>query len=295
MKPILHRLPRLFAVLAGVASMVGAASAAERRGWVWVGSEISGEATDPGHEDWLELGSFSATGNAPLPGSTVTLRRRIDKASPLLMKACASGKVFPEIHLHLSELEEGKSRLFWELTLKNVRIRSCTNGGPSGSTGAPLEEEVEFVHDGVRMTYYQLSDPTAPPVTTILPYTGDADGDGMSDAFETNFALLLHSDDSRLDRDGDGLNNLEEFRVGTDPTKGSSFFKATTSPGTPGSNELILTWNSVPGGIYKVKFSPNLSQPFEVIATVTAVGESCSHPVIRGGALGFYKVEKVDP
>lgn len=295
MKTILHRLPRLIAVLAGVAGLLGSTSAAERRGWVWVDTGISGEATDPGHENWLEISSFSATGNAPLPGSTVTLRRRIDKASPLLMKACATGQVFPEIHLHLAQVVEGESKLFWQLTLKDVIIRACRNGGADGSAGAPLEEEVEIVHAGVRMTYYQLSDPSALPVITVLPYSGDADGDGMSDAFETQFALLLHSDDSRMDADGDGLSNLEESRLGTDPTKGSSLFKASTSPGPAGTSEMILTWNSVPGGIYKVKFSPDLAQPFEEIATVTATGESCSHPVIRGSALGFYKVEKVEP
>jgi type VI secretion system Hcp family effector len=295
MKPMRHRLPRLLAVLAGLATFVIPASAAERRGWVWVDSEITGEATDPAHGDWLEIDSFSATGQAPLPGSTVTLRRRIDKASPLLFKACSTGQVFPEIRLHLSQLEEGSSRLFWDLTLNNVRIISCRNSGPNGSNGSPLEEEVEFIHEGVRMTYYQLSDPAALPVTTILPYTGDADGDGMSDEFETQFALLLHSDDGARDADGDGLSNLEESRVGTDPTKGSSFFKATTAPGAPGSNELILTWNSVPGASYRVRFSPDLTQPFDVIATVTATGPSCSHPVIRGSALGFYRVEKVEP
>lgn len=295
MRTTLHRLPRLIAALAGVAALLGSASAAELRGWAWMGPDISGEATDPGHENWLEVSSFSAAGNAPLPGSTVTLRRLIDKASPVLLKACATGQVFPEIQLHIAQVVEGESKLFWELTLKDVRISSCRNGGADGSAGAPPREELEIVHAGVRMTYYQLSDPSAPPVTTVLPYTGDADGDGMSDAFETQFALLLHSDDSRLDADGDGLNNLEESRLGTDPTKGSSFFKATTSPGPGGGNEMILTWNSVPGGTYKVKFSPDLVQPFEEIATVTATGESCSHPVIRGSALGFYKVEKVEP
>ncbi|QJE96742.1 type VI secretion system tube protein Hcp [Luteolibacter luteus] len=294
MKTILHRLPRLIAAIAGVLGLIGYASA-EVRGWVWVDEEIPGEATDSGHEKWLAISSFSATGNDPLPGSSITLRRSIDKASPLLMKACVSGQVFPEVQLHVAQVLEGKPSLFWSLTLKDVRISSCKNAGENGSANTPLQEEVKIIPAGIRMTYYQLSEPSAPALVTILPYTGDVDGDGMSDEFETRFALLLHSDDGNLDLDGDGLTNLEESRLGTDPTKGSSFFKATAGPGPGGPNELVITWNSVPGGVYKVKYSPDLLLPFQEIATVTAIGETCSHPVVRGGALGFYKVEKVEP
>lgn len=295
MKPSLHPRPRLLAVLAAAAAFVSPLAAATLQGWLLVAPDVPGESTDAGHPDWLDLESVSAAGQPPLPGSTITLRRRIDKASPLLFKACATGRIFPKVELHLSQVEEGSPRLFWALGLTNVRIVSCTNAGTDGSNGAPAIEEIQLVHEGIRMTYYQLSDPLAPPVTTILPYTGDADGDGMSDAFETQFDLLLHSEDGNLDADGDGLTNLEEFQVGTHPRDGSSFFRATATSGPPGSNALTLTWVSVPGASYRVRRSPDLAQPFEIIETITASGPTTSFTVTQVGPTGFYRIEKVEP
>jgi type VI protein secretion system component Hcp len=291
----LHPGPRLFAVLVAAMGLVSPLAAATLQGWLLVDPKVPGESTDAGHPNWLDFEAVSAAGQPPLPGSVITLRRRIDKASPLLFKACATGQLFEKVELHLSQVEEGKPRLFWALTLTNVRVASCTSTGAEGSNGAPVMEDLQLVHEGIRMTYYQLSDPSAPPVTTILPYTGDADGDGMSDEFETQFALLLHSEDGTLDADGDGLSNLEEFQLGTHPRDGSSFFRATAASGPPGSNELTLTWVSVAGASYRIRRSPDLAQPFEVIETVTAAAATTSFTVTQSGPTGFYRIEKVEP
>ena len=51
----------------------------------------------------------------------------------------------------------------------------------------------------------------------------DDDGDGMPDAFENAHALdPLISSDAGLDPDEDGLNNLQEFQQGRDPTVNES-------------------------------------------------------------------------
>jgi hypothetical protein len=52
----------------------------------------------------------------------------------------------------------------------------------------------------------------------------DSDGDGMPDSFEALYTFLDAADsgDAFLDYDGDGLSNLEEYLVGTDPGLGSS-------------------------------------------------------------------------
>jgi type VI protein secretion system component Hcp len=289
-----HRWPRrVFAALAGwVAALAFPVSAEPAlKLWLSLGPPIPGESADPLHTGWLDVQAASATGNPPLPGSTLTLRRRIDKASPLLMKACATGTHFPKVDLHVAKEAEGQPKLFWALTLTDVMVSSYQNSGEGGLTGLPALEDLGLVHTGVRMTYYQIDDPGALPVITNLPYTGDADGDGMPDAWETQFALLLHSDDRDMDSDNDGLTNLEEFQVGTDPTKGTSFFKATTETTADG---LTITWNSVPNASYRILYTPDLGTPFEPVATVTADGPSCSHSLPRAGSTGFFRVEKIE-
>ena len=52
-------------------------------------------------------------------------------------------------------------------------------------------------------------------LTTVLADSTDADNDGIFDAFELAFGLDPTVDDSLLDLDGDGLNNLAEFIAGT--------------------------------------------------------------------------------
>ena len=43
----------------------------------------------------------------------------------------------------------------------------------------------------------------------------DDDGDGMPDAYEVAFDLILNSDDAALDTDSDGVSNLDEYLSGS--------------------------------------------------------------------------------
>ncbi len=47
----------------------------------------------------------------------------------------------------------------------------------------------------------------------------DVDGDGMDDDWERKHGLVVGVNDAQLDPDNDGLTNLQEFQLGTDPQK----------------------------------------------------------------------------
>jgi hypothetical protein len=61
------------------------------------------------------------------------------------------------------------------------------------------------------------------------------------------------------DPDGDGVNNLREFRAGTNPMEASSRFEVIEIAQVP--NGMALLWSSQPERRYRVKRSANLLTP----------------------------------
>ena len=97
--------------------------------------EIKGESVDAQHKDWIEVSSFSwGTSNAgrvgattglatPATPGTLTITRKMDKASPVLMQRC-SGQKAPEVVVHLPSSQRGQGYI--EYVLKDVIISACT-------------------------------------------------------------------------------------------------------------------------------------------------------------------------
>ena len=72
--------------------------------------------------------------------------------------------------------------------------------------------------------------------TVTAPPPVDTDGDGMPDAWETQYGLNPNSAaDASLDPDSDGFTNLQEYQNGTNPNVGESFNSSYSSMTAAGS------------------------------------------------------------
>src|SRR5690606_20888362 len=128
------------------------------------------------------------------PGSFST-RKRIDKASPKLMEACARGTHFDQVVLHLAGPgPDGESGVHWEVVLREVRITAFKHQGTDGpedseAAEAGASEEIELSYDTFKITYFDIQGGSSPIEAESDPVRVDSDGDGMPDVWEIAHGL----------------------------------------------------------------------------------------------------------
>jgi type VI secretion system secreted protein Hcp len=131
---------------------------------------VPGESTDDKHKDWIEILSYSSgislhtTGAQSSSGAAAAQRadfqdftvvKPLDKCSPKLALACASGKPIKEVILELCRAGGDKFK-YMEYKMSNCVVTSCRPGGSSkGSDTVPLEE-VTFNFAKIEWTYTQM-------------------------------------------------------------------------------------------------------------------------------------------
>jgi hypothetical protein len=87
---------------------------------------------------------------------------------------------------------------------------------------------------------------------------GDADGDGLPDAWETLYGLNPNDPrDTVLDTDGDGMTNLQEYRAGTSPVDKRSVFSLNIDAVGP----LRLQFVAQSNRFYAIQFATNSVAP----------------------------------
>lgn len=129
---------------------------------------VDGECTDDKHKDWIEILSYSFVVAQPHSGAASTagslsaeranfgdfsVIHAIDKSSPKLFLACASGE-----HLKSAKLElcraGGDKQPYMEYKMTDVIVSSVRPGGTGHSETLPLEE-VSFNFGKIELKYTQ--------------------------------------------------------------------------------------------------------------------------------------------
>lgn len=114
--------------------------------------DIKGESTDAKHKDEIEVLSFSwGVTNPSSPGGAgggggagratfndLSIVHRIDKATPKLLEACATGKHLPEATI--THRKAGKGQLDYLIVkMSDVTITAVVHGGSTGNSEAGTE------------------------------------------------------------------------------------------------------------------------------------------------------------
>jgi hypothetical protein len=136
---------------------------------------------------------------------------------------------------------------------------SAASPWPTGAsgTGSSLQRLVAGSYGNDPANWF-VGAPTAAQPNTSNPL--DTNGDGLPDAWQIHYFGSITSPDARpdADPDHDGMNNLQEYLAGTDPTDPNSMFKLSTvtqiAPGV-----LQLQWFSATNRLYTLLESSDIS------------------------------------
>lgn len=132
---------------------------------------IDGEATEPTHKGWSDVTYFlvdmsNAASAASAGGGRATgkvnfgdliISKNLDKASPKLMEALATGKNIPKVELHVvNKMGEGKPITYYRYELKDVTISSYQISGDAYDTTMPPNEQISMSYAGISVFYVEM-------------------------------------------------------------------------------------------------------------------------------------------
>lgn len=129
----------------------------------------------------------------------------------------------------------------------NAFFGTTTRFDPAGSQS---RDRVSVrVTDGVNASpYFQVR---------VLSFSADGFSDGLPDNWMTQFFGSANASvNPNADADGDGVSNLNEFRLGTNPTNAASVLRFTSVSPTN------VSWLATPYELYEIEASTNLTNWF---------------------------------
>jgi type VI secretion system secreted protein Hcp len=146
---------------------------------------IPGESRDTvKHKDWIEIESFSfgMSRTASLPGGqagmlkldSVSVRKSIDKSSPILMLKTCIGENIPEAVLEYQKtLPTGEDAVYLKIKMSDLLVSGYSlSGGGGGGSSLPVDS-LSLNFTKIEMTYIPYDDAGNPlePVTAQCDFT----------------------------------------------------------------------------------------------------------------------------
>jgi type VI secretion system secreted protein Hcp len=136
---------------------------------------IAGESTDKEHKGEIAIGGFalsaqgaqsigsqsSGAGAGKVSIQSFTITKTLDKSSPLLFQAAATGKHFKDAVLSFTHKASGKEETYLKFDFQNVLISSVQDGSSGG--GQP-SEQVTFNFQKVQESFIEPNGKTGATV-----------------------------------------------------------------------------------------------------------------------------------
>jgi type VI secretion system secreted protein Hcp len=156
---------------------------------------VDGESTSVDHKDWIIIESMSwgadavrssGGGAGKVSFKDFTITHRIDKASPKLFLACATGQHIPKVTLSVTRMVNEKEVEYYRIILTDVLITSMGSDIPKPTSGVPATnvrpvESVSFkVFPKVEIQYMPIDDATGEKGEPIS--SGELETDATSPA-----------------------------------------------------------------------------------------------------------------
>jgi type VI secretion system secreted protein Hcp len=267
---------------------------------------IEGESRDLKHSkeidilDWSwgltkpprVISGGSTTGRLAFSGFTV--RKLVDKATSKLMLNCSQGKWITNALLTCRTQTSSNTIEFYKLQASKVIVTSVNEAASSEIT-----ETVGFAFESVQIDYFLIRRTgtddyfyqwnLADDAGTGGTRSNDTDGDGIPDDYETANGLNVNANDANLDKDGDGLSNLNEYLAGTSANNPNSVLKATLTY-TRGASNATLSWQSVAGKQYTILYSDTVGGSLSALSTYTASNATSQITVPANLVSRFFRV-----
>jgi len=127
---------------------------------------ILGECAEEAHRGWLTVDSFSHSVSNPPQGSgtflgDLSIARFVDRATPLLARATAEGRLFREVRLELCRTDGSRAR-FMEIRLSKARLTMHSlSGSPQADVRTPFES-VNLTYEKIEWLYFPAAFEPAP-------------------------------------------------------------------------------------------------------------------------------------